>query len=153
MLFLSIFLYLSFTKVLYHNLAYEYVTVFFYGHYNQHPSVERNIRGKRHSYFLIYQFHRVDISPDQTTIACGLDDGTLCLYDIQGSLKSSYKGHSDRVHKHYTYNKQVHGCAFSHSGKNLISSSKDKLIKLWALEGFQLIRVFVGHEYWVIFYS
>jgi WD40 repeat protein len=56
-------------------------------------------------------------------IASASIDGTLRLWEFDGSILKSYKGHED----------WIHGIAFSLDGTMLASASDDKTIKLWRL--------------------
>ena len=76
-----------------------------------------------------------DISPDHSSTALGLPDGTLQFYSLEtGNPTARVQAHSD----------QVKTVVFSHDGTQFASLSQDGTVKLWDLETKELRR---SHEF------
>ncbi|MBP5977609.1 hypothetical protein HW132_34105, partial [Brasilonema sp. CT11] len=69
------------------------------------------------------------------TIASGSDDETVRLWNLNGQLLRSFKGHSSSV-------KSV---VFSPDGKTIASGSADNTVRLWNLNG-QELRTLNGYS-------
>ncbi|UBF23886.1 hypothetical protein K9N68_19255 [Kovacikia minuta CCNUW1] len=67
------------------------------------------------------KFTSVSVSPDGKTIAAGSWDNTIKLWNANGELLQTLKGHSDLV---------TH-VSFSPDGKTITSASNDGTVKLW----------------------
>ena len=68
---------------------------------------------------------RVAFAPDGKTLATGLSDGTIVLWDSEtGTRLEEVKGHQ----------RQVTSLAFSPDGRTLVSGAFDGTMKLWRIE-------------------
>lgn len=71
----------------------------------------------------------VSFSPDGQTIASGSDDQTVKLWNRDGTLIITLKGHSN----------VVRSVSFSPDGQTIASGSDDKMVKLWNLNPDSLV--------------
>lgn len=78
--------------------------------------------------------NRVTFSP-YSIVASASDDGTVKLWQPDGTLLRTLKGHTS----------EVWGVAFSRDGQMIASASDDNTIKLWQLDG-KLLRTLYGHR-------
>jgi WD40 repeat protein len=83
------------------------------------------IREKNHFAGDISGIHSVIFSPEGKTIASGSGTGQIELWNSDGKLRYSFKGH----------NLRVTSVAFSPDGKTIASGSWDNTVKLWNLDG------------------
>src|SRR5215471_17229623 len=84
--------------------------------------------------------YSVAISPDGKTVAVGLQDSTVKLWNMAtGEAQATLKGHTDAV---WTV-------AFSPSGKVLASGSEDATIRIWEIATGKEQCVLKGHRRWV----
>ena len=83
----------------------------------------------------------VAFSPDGKTLAGGIADGSIKLWDIETIATSQYTlgGHS----------RWVTSIAFSPDGRMLASGSYDKTIRLWDVATRQHIATLEGHTQFV----
>ena len=79
-------------------------------------------------------------SPDGLTIAVGLGDGTIALWDAE-------TGESIRTFGDHT--SQVTGLAFSPDGSKIASASWDNTAALWDIETGERLQTFTGHTRFV----
>ncbi len=76
----------------------------------------------------------VSVSTDNKTLATGLDNSTIMLWDIRsGKSTKTMTGHSARVRS----------VAFGPNGKRLISGSDDNRLRLWNLSTGKTIRAYL----------
>ena len=80
----------------------------------------------------------VSFSPDSQMIASASRDGTVKLWDIEGTELQTLKGH----------NGWVRSVSFSSDGQIVASGSDDRTVKLWDIEGTEL-QTLRGHSGWV----
>jgi WD40 repeat protein len=72
---------------------------------------------------------------DEKLIATASNDNTVRLWNCQGKLVQTFKGHQGGVNS----------VSFSPNGKLIATASDDKTAKLWSLEG-KLLQTFKGHQ-------
>jgi WD40 repeat protein len=77
----------------------------------------------------------VAISPDGQTIATANQEGSVKLWQLDGTLLKTFRGHKTTVFK----------VKFSPDSKTVASVSLDGTIKLWKLDG-TLLQTFLGHQ-------
>gem|GEM_PF-712425 len=83
------------------------------------------------------QVMSVAFSPDGNTIAAGLNNNTIRLWNRNGTaLGEPLKGHEDTVRS----------VAFRPDGKTIASGSADRTVRLWGLDGKPRGQPFQGHE-------
>lgn len=79
----------------------------------------------------------VAISPDETLLLAGYDDGTAGVWDIKGTnlptLFTEHKG-------------GVLCVAFSADGTKMLTGSEDRTIRLWSTKSKQLLNLLDGHD-------
>lgn len=81
----------------------------------------------------------IAFSPDGNLLACGLDDGTVKLWNLQSNHIRILSGHTQ----------PVYSLAFSANGKLLASGSQDKTIRIWDVQQGKEINKLTGHTNWV----
>jgi len=81
------------------------------------------------------EIHGVSFSPDGSMIASISDDRTVKVWNLEGKILNTFKGHSDRVWR----------VSFSPDGQIVGSASGDKTVRLWSLDG-TLLRILTGHS-------
>ena len=72
---------------------------------------------------------------DEKLIATASNDNTVRLWNCQGKLVQTFKGHQGGVNS----------VSFSPNGKLIATASDDKTAKLWSLEG-KVVQTFKGHQ-------
>lgn len=81
--------------------------------------------------------HAVALSPDGNTLATGIQDNAIKLWNIDdGKLIHTLTGHQG----------QVRTVAFSPDGKLIASGSQDGTVKLWNVSTGQVISTFTAHK-------
>ncbi|OAQ23322.1 WD40 repeat-like protein [Linnemannia elongata AG-77] len=82
------------------------------------------------------QVHSCAYSPDGTSLAVGLKDGCINIYDRSlWRITRTFRGHR----------KCVNSIAYSPTGHQLLSGSEDKTVRLWDCECGSCIFVLEGH--------
>ena len=77
----------------------------------------------------------VSFSRDGQTIATASADNSVKLWNIEGQLLKTFKGHTDTVYS----------VSFSPDGQTIATASDDKTVKLWNLQGKEL-KTLEGHS-------
>jgi len=79
----------------------------------------------------------VVFSPDHQTIAGGLRDGTIRIWNLEtGAQLKVLKGHTSGIRS----------VRYSSDGRYIASGGKDAVLRLWNAETGEQIRVFEGHR-------
>ena len=88
---------------------------------------------------LAYKINALDISPDGHYIVTGGRDPDyhIHLWDMMGQLIQRFTGHKGRISEN--------GLKFSHSGKQFVSGSYDKTVRVWNVETGDNLAVLKGH--------
>ncbi|EHK48473.1 transcriptional repressor rco-1-like protein, partial [Trichoderma atroviride IMI 206040] len=97
----------------------------------------------------------VAMSPDAQFVAAGSSDGTIYLWDVKTGILVDHLKDPDG------HRSGVYSIAFLPNGKNLVSASLDRTIKMWELslprdepnlgkEGGSCVKTFEGHNDFVI---
>lgn len=81
-------------------------------------------------------FSAVAFSPDDASLAAGLNDGDVALLDL---------GAPGRIRRLPGHTAAVTGLSFSHDGAALVSASRDGTLRLWNPAAATPIRVLAGH--------
>jgi WD40 repeat protein len=83
----------------------------------------------------------IAFSPDDNMLACGFQDGSIRVWDVQTSnLVQSFEGHE----------KGVPSVAFSSCGTMVVSGSRDKTARIWNMSSDRCKCVLEGHLDWVV---
>ena len=77
----------------------------------------------------------VSFSPDSQTLVTATDDNYIKLWQTNGALQATLRGHTDKIRR----------AIFSPSGQIIISASDDKSVKIWQING-ELIHDLKGHR-------
>ncbi|HSF75504.1 MAG TPA: AAA-like domain-containing protein [Microcoleus sp.] len=77
----------------------------------------------------------VSFSPDSQTIVTATDDNYIKLWQNNGTLQATLRGHTDKISR----------AIFNYSGQIIVSASDDKTIKIWQKDG-KLIHDIKGHR-------
>ncbi len=87
------------------------------------------------------RIYGISFSPSRTQplIASSSNDGTIKLWNLNGTVVNTLTAHTD----------VVHNLSFSPDGQTLASSSHDKTIKLWRVADGKVLRTLRGHTNWV----
>jgi WD40 repeat protein len=105
-------------------------------------SIKRNILAiySENSLYSVISKHSnpiyaVAISPDNTKILTGSQDGSARLMDMKGDLITTFNGHTG----------DIISVAFSPDGQKIVTSSLDGTARLWDISGNQLLSL-TGHK-------
>ncbi|ODV89048.1 hypothetical protein CANCADRAFT_17995, partial [Tortispora caseinolytica NRRL Y-17796] len=74
-------------------------------------------------------------SPDSSLLAAACDDGIVKVYDLDGTLRRSFTGHTH----------SVMCVAFNPKGNLLVSGSFDENVRIWDIRRGRCIRTFPAH--------
>jgi WD40 repeat protein len=74
-------------------------------------------------------------SPDGTSIITGSNDRTARLWDMEGNLVQTFRGHSG----------YIRALAFSNDGSRIVTGSRDLTVRLWDRQG-NCLKVMRGHK-------
>jgi hypothetical protein len=87
------------------------------------------------------RFQSVAFSPDGSSLAAGLKDGTIVSWELAtGREQYVRRGHSATVYD----------LAYSPDGRTLVSAGWDRLVKLWDARTGRELRALSGHGNWVM---
>lgn len=78
----------------------------------------------------------VAFSPQGSLIASASDDKSITLWTLDGTLRTTLKGHRATIQR----------VMFSPNAQAIASASEDKTIKLWNLDDGTLLKTFKGHS-------
>lgn len=81
----------------------------------------------------------VKFSPDGNLIATTSDDGTACVWSINGKHVMKIQGHIAGLSD----------CTWAPDGKSLATASDDKTVRIWDVDTGKQLRVLRGHTYFV----
>lgn len=106
----------------------------------------------------MYTFHNtnhdlttIQFNEDSTLVAGGFEDSYIKIWSLDGSpLKSvlkSDKHNNDNCRKLIGHSGTVYGLDFSPDNRYLISSSEDKIVKLWSLDTYTPLVNYKGHNH------
>ncbi|GJJ75059.1 protein HIRA/HIR1 [Entomortierella parvispora] len=93
-------------------------------------------------------------SPDGKQLAVGLESGSIAMYDTSTWSETYLHGHTGTVKDIETdgrgaitmsYSNAVTSFAYSHSGKQMVTGSKDMTVRLWDVQTGALIFTLSGH--------
>jgi WD40 repeat protein len=84
---------------------------------------------------------RLAVSPDGSLIALAYEDGDIRIVDrASGQVRATLGGHRDRISR----------LRFLLDGSNrLVSSGRDRAVRLWSTTDGALLHTFEGHTWWV----
>jgi WD40 repeat protein len=81
------------------------------------------------------EFTSISFSPDRKTIATGRLDGTVNLWNSDGSFRKTLVGHDNLGDNDRGVNPTIVSISFSPDGKTIATASHDHTVKLWSLDG------------------
>jgi G protein beta subunit-like protein len=87
------------------------------------------------------------VAGDGSMVVAGNSKGTCYVWKLQPGSKTT--AHFEPLHKLNSHNGYVLKCLISPDCRLLATTSSDKTVKLWNLDGFKLERVLEGHQRWV----
>ena len=87
------------------------------------------------------------VAPDGSLIVAANSSGTCYVWrSMRGSHLST---HFEPLHKLKAHSTYVLKCLLSPDVRQLATTSADRTVKLWNLDGFTLDRTLTGHQRWV----
>ena len=89
----------------------------------------------------------VSIAGDGSLVVAANSSGTCYVWKLQRGAKST--AHFEPLHRLQAHNAYVLKCLLSPDCRLLATTSSDKTVKLWNLDGFKLERTLEGHQRWV----
>lgn len=89
----------------------------------------------------------VSIATDGSLVVAANSSGTCYVWKLQRGAKTT--AHFEPLHKLQAHNAYVLKCLLSPDNRLLATTSSDKTVKLWNLDGFKLERTLEGHQRWV----
>ena len=89
----------------------------------------------------------VTIAGDGSLVVAANSNGTCYVWKLQRGAKTTT--HFEPLHKLQAHNAYVLKCLLSPDCRLLATTSSDKTVKLWNLDGFKLERTLEGHQRWV----
>jgi WD40 repeat protein len=78
-------------------------------------------------------------------IATASKGGTTCVWDVKNGRLTQFLVGNSKKYIDLTDLAKITSLKFSHDSKFIITSSRDKTVKLWSIESGILIRKFIGH--------
>ena len=90
----------------------------------------------------------VSVAPDGSLVVAGNSTGTCYVWRLQKDAKTT--AHFEPLHKLRAHpDEYVLKCLISPDVRSLATTSSDKTVKLWNLDGLGLERTLNGHSRWV----
>jgi target of rapamycin complex subunit LST8 len=87
------------------------------------------------------------VAPDGSLVVAANNSGTCYVWrSVQGTHLTT---HFEPLHKLKAHNTYVLKCLLSPDVRQLATTSADRTVKLWNIDGFTLDRTLTGHQRWV----
>ena len=87
------------------------------------------------------------MAPDSSLMVAANNSGTCYVWrSVRGALTTT---HFEPLHKLKAHGAQILKCLLSPDVRQLATTSADRTVKLWNLDGFTLDRTLTGHQRWV----
>ncbi|MEG4107853.1 AAA-like domain-containing protein [Microcoleus sp. S13_C5] len=94
-----------------------------------------NFRERRHLQSQASTLAFASFSPDSQTIVTATDDNYIKLWQTNGTLQATLRGHTDKIRS----------AIFNSSGEIIVSASDDRTVKIWQKNG-KLLRDLKGNH-------